>query len=148
MKLLLDTNALIDFIADRKPYASDIRKLCIASSFGDVQLWMSTQSFADAFYVLRKNAPMKNVKQALLNSLQFFIPCGTYASDLQPALESEWPDIEDYLIAHSTRHINAQFIITRDVEMMSRCPTPAMTAASFLDYLEQDHGLVYDDVPF
>lgn len=50
MKLFLDTNALIDLVARREPYVSDVGKLCIAAYFGDVQLWASTQSYADAYY--------------------------------------------------------------------------------------------------
>lgn len=148
MKLLLDTNALIDFIAPREPHASDIRRLCVASSFGDVQLWVSTQSFADAYYVLRKSASERAVKQALLSSLAFFVPCGTYAADLKGALESDWADVEDYLIAHSAKHVDAQFVITRDAAMAPLCPIPAMTAAEFLSYLEAKDGLAYDDIGF
>lgn len=145
MKLLLDTNVLIDFIADREPYAADVRTLCIASTFGDVQLWVSTQSYADAYYSLRKFAPEEEVKSALLASLEFFVPCGTHAADLRPALESEWHDIEDYLIAYSTKRMGAVSLITRDKEMARKSPVPAYTAAEFLKYLETEHGLVYGD---
>lgn len=146
MKLLLDTNALIDFLACRKPYVDAIRKLCIGSVFGDLQLWVSTQSFADAFYVLRKSKDEAAVKQAMLASLEFFLPCGTYAADLKPALESDWPDLEDYLVAHSTKHIQAEYLITRDTELIDRSPAPALDAAAFLAYWEETQRLVYDEI--
>lgn len=146
MKLLLDTNVLIDFVAEREPYAADVRKLCIASTFGDVQLWVSTQSYADAYYVLRKFASEGEVKEALLATLEFFIPCGTHAADLRPALESDWPDVEDYMIAYSTKRVGAAFLITRGEEMASKSPVPAYTAGEFLEHLEAEHGLAYEDV--
>ena len=65
MKILLDTNALIDLVAVRGPYVNDIKKLCLAAVFGDLQIWASTQSYADAYYVLRKHAPAEEVKHAL-----------------------------------------------------------------------------------
>lgn len=34
MKLFLDTNALIDLVARREPYVSDVGKLCIAEYCG------------------------------------------------------------------------------------------------------------------
>ena len=146
MKLLLDTNVLIDLLSPRSPYDSDIRKLCIASSFGDVQLWVSVQSFADAYYVLCRRASREAVKKALLSSLEFFIPCGTYASDLKPALASDWNDIEDYLIAYSSRHIEASYLITRDIELIQKSPIPAMPASEFLGLLERKFGLTYEDI--
>lgn len=146
MKLLLDTNILIDVVADRMPYAADVRKLCIAAMFGDVQLWVSTQSYADAFYVLRKKASEAEVKAALLATLDIFLPCGTHAADLRGALESDWPDVEDYLIAFSTKHIGAEAMVTRDAEMAHLSPITAMTAGEVLNALETEHGLVYDDI--
>ena len=148
MKLLLDTNILIDLVAKREPYVHSIHKLCIAKVFGDVQLWVSAQSYADAYYVLRKKASEANVKHALLSTLELFTPCGTYASDAQAALKSDWHDIEDYLIAHATKHISADAMITRDTEMIAKCPIKAMTPAEILRHLEKDKGLVYEDVEF
>lgn len=146
MKLLLDTNALVDLVAARRPYVEDIRKLCVASTFGDVQLWASTQSFMDAYYVLCRHADAGDVKRAMLASLEFLIPCGTNASDLRRALESEWNDPEDYLIAYSSKHIGADFIITRDADMIDRAPVKAMPANEFLAFMESEHGLVYDEL--
>ncbi len=147
MKLLLDTNALIDLVANRIPYAADVRKLCIAATFDDVQLWAAVQSYADAFYVLRKSAPERKVKDALLATLEFIRPCSTYAADLRPALESNWPDVEDYLVAHASKHVSAAFLVTRDADMARRSPIKALTAREFLEYLESEKGLVYDEVP-
>lgn len=147
MKILLDTNALIDLVAPRVPFDADIRKLCIASMFDDVQLWVSTQSFADAYYVLCKKANREAVKNALLKTLEFIHPCGTYGTDLRGALESDWSDVEDYLIAYSAKHIPADYLITRDKELLERSPIKAMTAHELLTFLE-DQGLVYADIEF
>lgn len=146
MKLLLDTNVLIDLTAKREPYVHDIRKLCIAKVFGDVQLWVSTQSYADAYYVLRKSASEADVKRALLSTLELLTPCGTYAPDIEAALKSDWHDIEDHLIAHASKHINADAMITRDAEMIEKCPVKAVTPAEALAYLEEREGLVYEEI--
>lgn len=145
MKILLDTNALIDLVAARKPYVNDVKRLCIAAVFGDLQIWVSTQSYADAYYVLRKHASAKEVKRALLATLDIFMACGTYAADLRGALESDWNDIEDYLIAYSSKHIPAEYLITRDEELVEKSPISAMSAQEFLAMLEHDHGLTYDE---
>lgn len=145
MKILLDTNALIDLVAVRRPYVNDIKKLCIAAVFGDLQIWASTQSYADAYYVLRKHAPAEEVKHALLATLDIFMVCGTYAADLRGALESDWSDIEDYLIAHASKHIPAKYLITRDKELVEKSPIKALSAQEFLNVLEHEYGLTYDE---
>lgn len=147
MKILLDTNALLDLVAPRPPFDADIRKLCIASVFGDVQLWVSTQSFADAYYILRKNADSAAVKGALLQTLQLVHPCGTYGADLRAALESDWSDVEDFLIASAAKRIPVDYLVTRDEELLARSPVKAITARDLLAQLEEQ-GLVYDEVEF
>ena len=147
MKLFLDTNALIDLVADHEPFSFDVQKLCVAQAFGDVQLWASTQSYADAYFVLCRTAPRKAVKEALAATLEFVLVTGTFAADLKPALESDWDDVEDYLIAYSSRRIEADFVITRDEELAGKCPVKALTAAQFLAHMEEQEGLVYDEVP-
>lgn len=81
-------------------------------------------------------------------TLELFNPCGIYAADLKPALESEWHDIEDYLIAHATEHMGAEYLITRDVEVAQRSPVRALFASGMLHVLECDYGLVFDEVSF
>lgn len=48
MKLLLDTNILLDCMMDRQPFAADARKLLILGALGEVDLWMSPSQFTDA----------------------------------------------------------------------------------------------------
>ena len=146
MKLFLDTNALIDLVARREPYVSDVGKLCIAAYFGDVQLWASTQSYADAYYVLRRAASESEVKKALGATLEFFLVSGTFAADLKPALASDWHDIEDYFIAHSASRVGADYLVTRDKELAAKSLVKAMTASEVLRYLDKERGLVYDEV--
>lgn len=145
MKVLLDTNALIDFVAPRAPFDKDIRKLCIASAFGDIQLWVSTQSYADAFYVLSRSAAGSQVKRALLSTLDIFMVCGTYAADLRSALESDWHDVEDYMISAFAKRIPADYLVTRDAEMAKKSSLDALTASELLDLLEEQYGYVYDE---
>lgn len=145
MKLLLDTNILVDLVACREPFVQAARTLCIASAFGDVQLWTSTQSFADAFYILRKGATKTEVKQALLATLEFLIPCGTYAEDLKNAFESNELDVEDYLIMASAKRIKADYFITRDADLAKKSSTKAIRPEDAVQLLA-DKGLTYDTI--
>lgn len=144
MKLLLDTNILIDLVTKRAPFGADARKLSVAALFKDVQIWVTTQSYTDAQFILGRTYDKNEVRQALLETLELLIPCSVNASDLKPALESEWEEAEDYLIAHTAKRIKADFFITRDTEISAKSPVPALTAGEFLDHLEREHGLVYE----
>lgn len=139
---------LIDFVAGRSPYNVDVQKLCTAAVFGDVQLWVSTQSYTDAYYILSRTSPEPAVRKALRSTLNRFMICGVYAEDLKPALESDWQDVEDYLIFAAAKHIAADFFITRDKEILNRLPDKAKTARDFLKWFEAEKSINYDSVPF
>ncbi len=147
MKLLLDTNALIDHIAQRQPYCNDIEELCAASYFGDVELWVPVQSFLDALYALRKRADQRTLRNAFIGSLEFFHPCGSRANDLRGALESDWPDVEDYLIACSALHVNADYLVTRNAAGFSSCKTKVISPREAAQLL-QAQGFAYETVEF
>lgn len=145
MKFLLDTNALIDHIAQRQPYCQAIEKLCIASYFGDVELWVSIQSFLDTLYTLRKMAPQQQLRNTLIGCLEFFHPCGNQAGDLLPALQSDWPDVEDYIIACNALHVDADYLITRDARGFMSSKTPVISPDKALSLLKSQ-GLHYENI--
>ena len=59
MRILLDTNVLIDLYTQREPEGDTAQKLLIMKEFGDAQLWVSAKSFTDVFYVLSKSYSSK-----------------------------------------------------------------------------------------
>ena len=145
MKLLLDTNALIDHVAQRQPYCKAIDELCVASYFGDIELWVPVQSFLDALYSLRKMTDQRTLRNAFIGCLEFFHPCGSRANDLLAALKSNWPDVEDYLIACSAIHVDADYLVTRDTAGFVSSKTKTITPDEAIKMLRKK-GFTYEEV--
>ena len=93
MKLLLDTNILIDYFARREPYFADALKLRIAQAFGDVELWACTQSYLDMLYILHGAMPRERLLSQLRASLDFVCLCTPNGGDLEACLEEPWRDV-------------------------------------------------------
>jgi predicted nucleic acid-binding protein len=148
MKLLLDTNILIDYYAQRAPFANDATRLRIAAFFGDVDLWASSQSFADVEYILSGAIPREELRQMMAHSLDFMNVCAVSADDVKASFRSGWPDLEDYLIACAALRIKADFVITRDKKGFVKSEVPALSPADLFALLEQKHGVVYEDADF
>lgn len=146
MKLLLDTNVLIDYYARRQPFFDDALKLRVAAFFGDVELWAASQSFPDVEYILQEAIPLETLRTMMSDSLSFIKVAVPSADDLAEGLRSGWPDLEDYLVARSAERIRADYLITRDSAGFARATMPVETPSGFLRLLANEHGLVYDDV--
>lgn len=146
MKLLLDTNVLIDYYAQREPFAENAILLRVAACFGDVDLWACSQSFLDVEYVLRRVIPANELRQMISNSLEFLSVCTVSASDVCEGLKSGWQDLEDFHIASAAKRIGACYVITRDFEGFAKSDVPALSPQGFFKLMQDEYGVLYDPV--
>ena len=65
MRVFIDTNVLIDFVANREGFSEDADKLFALGITGDIKLMTSALSYVTAMYVARKYE-YQDVKEALL----------------------------------------------------------------------------------
>ena len=65
MKILIDTNVLIDYLIAREPYIESAKKIMRLCADKKVQGFMAAHSIPNIFFILRKEVPINNVmKQA------------------------------------------------------------------------------------
>lgn len=146
MRLLLDTNILIDFYTQREPFGRDARKLAIMSTFGDADLWVSAKSFTDIFYVLSKDNATDDIYRAFAESYRYFQFCSVEGADVHMATDRAWPDFEDCLIAICAEKIKADYLLTRDKTGFTASTIPVASPAEFFQMIERDYNLIYDEV--
>lgn len=145
MRLLLDTNILIDYYGRREPFVDAWRQLRIMQLFGDAELWVSAKSFTDVFYVLARAVGAENLQNAFVKSFEFLNVCPISGADVQEAAKRAWPDFEDCLIDVAARSVRADAIITRDARGFARSDIPCYTLPEFFAWLKREHGLEYGE---
>ena len=145
MNLLLDTNVLIDYLGRKAPFYNPARKLVIAAFFGDVRLWTPAQSVVDAFYILERYVDTDRLQAVIIKALELISPVDLTGLDLRRAAALSWPDMEDCLIALAANKANADYLITRDVQGFDRSSVPVLTPLEWVDLIQRDHGLNYDE---
>lgn len=146
MRLFCDTNILIDYLAQRKPFFQDALKLRIAASYGDVELWACTQSFADAEYILRRAVPTSTLRNMMNECLSFLHVATPSEKALSAGLQSDWPDLEDFLIAQCAHEQGAHYLITRDVKGFAKSRIPVKTPHEFLQFAEKELCITYESI--
>ncbi len=146
MKVLLDTNVLIDYYAHREPYFQDAKRLRIMQEFGDAELWAFIQSFSDIAYILRNEAGSKELQTAFLASLSFLHVCSLDQNDLKLACQASWNDFEDCLVEQCSQKLKAEFILTRDKEGFSKSDATVLSPSEFFAMLAEEYGITYDSI--
>ena len=145
MNLLLDANVYIDYIGRKAPYFSDAQKIIMACFFGDVRLWLPSQSATDAFYVLSKYIDGVKLQKAMSKSFELIHMVSLTGEDVRGALQLGWDDLEDCLIAISAQKANADFIVTRNAGDFVRSSIPAIAPADWVKMMKDERGLAYGE---
>lgn len=147
MDLMLDTNIVLNHIANRKPFAELSRRVCLLGITGEATTYISANMITDIFYLLRKIHGSLEAQRIIEEDLDFLQVVGVSSADIAKALSMKWNDFEDCLVACCAQKIGADFIITRNSKDFARSPVTALTPEELFEELEA-RGIVYEEVDF
>ena len=136
MKLLIDTNVVLDVLCNRKDFvenSSKVFKLCETKKFDG---YLSAISVPNIAYILRKELSIEKLKSIIvkLNIIFSFIELKT--NDLILATDLDFKDYEDALQSVCAKRIKADFIITRNTKDFKNSQVKAITPEHLLDRLK------------
>jgi len=133
MKVILDTNILIDIIEKREPYFSASYQVFMKSATKEIDAIIGASSVTDIYYITLKNC--KDAKKALnyiIDLLKVVIAVDTKAVDLENAIKLDFSDFEDAVVTVTAMRENAVYIITRNTDDYIKAPIPAISPVDFL----------------
>ncbi len=115
MKLLLDTNVILDVLAKREGFydaSAAIWKLCeIKRLSGSI----SALSIANIMYILRKELSPEKIEKVVQMLGMIFEIVELGQDDLLKASSIQWTDFEDAIQYVTAIRIHAECIVTRNV---------------------------------
>ena len=132
MKLLIDTNILLDVLQNREPHvqvSSVIWKLCETEK---VTGYVSALSFTNLVYIMRKELAPKKIEE-ILHALSLIFEFVDFSvSDLSHAAELNWNDFEDAIQSVTAERIHADYIITRNIRDFTQSKVIAFTPSELI----------------
>lgn len=139
MNILIDTNIIIDYIAERKPYFEDSRLILESCKLEKINGCVSSQSIADIFYILRKSFSEKERRSILVAICKILEVESVDKNKLILALENSlFKDFEDCLQYHCAKSFRADYIITRNISDFSGSDIPCILPSDFCkEYLKE-----------
>ncbi len=126
MKVFVDTNVLIDFVADRKDFAADADRLFALGVTGRIKLMTSALSYVTAMYVAHKYN-YQNVGDSLLAISNFVEVLDLQANTVVEMLTEGWKDYEDATQNATAIKANADCIVTRNKKDFKNSTLPIYT---------------------
>ncbi|MBO4622723.1 MAG: PIN domain-containing protein [Bacilli bacterium] len=133
MKVLIDTNIVLDILLERKDYIEDSLS-CIKKAIdnGD-RLFISASSATDIYYIIRKQTGSRSIA---LDGLKKIAEIATFAEVndecIYTAFYSKLVDFEDAVVDAVATNVNADVILTRNTLDFTNSTNTIMTPFDFM----------------
>jgi predicted nucleic acid-binding protein len=130
---MLDTDVILDYLISCKPFTDTAERILRFCFDEKSKGYIAAHSITNIFYILRKRYSAAERKKLLLELCEIIEVAGIQKKQVIDALlNEEFSDIEDRLQVECAREVNADYIITRNIEDFSLSPIPAIQPADFL----------------
>lgn len=133
MKVLIDTNIILDVLCNRKDFVDDSLKIFKLCEVKKITGYISALSFANIVYIMRKELDSKMVKDTLEKLTLIFEIVDLKADDLKRASILEFKDYEDAIQSVQANRIKANYIITRNIKDYSTSKVTAIKPSELIE---------------
>lgn len=135
MKVLIDTNIIIDFALERQPFYNESEQVFLFAQQRQIEGYVSASTFGDLYYIIRKNKG-RDWTLTFLNRLASVCQVATVdEAVISMALTANFRDFED-AIQYSTTIVNQlDAIVTRDAADFPVSTTRILTPTQLIQEL-------------
>ena len=127
MRVLLDTDVLIDVALKRDPFVASAAEVLNWTEDSPGQGAVAWHSLSNIAYLVRPDA-----RPFLQNLLQFIEVATVGTREAKQALSFPMNDLEDALQAAAALAFDAHYIVTRNLNHYRNSPIPALSPGQFL----------------
>jgi predicted nucleic acid-binding protein len=136
MKVLIDTNVLLDFLLEREPFKKDAEDLFTAIDSGQIIGYVTATTLTDIFYIARKHTrSLELAREAVSSTLDTMTICPVNRNVLEAAFASGLTDFEDAVQIYSAIAQNLDTIVTRDAKGFASSTIPVSSVQELLEKL-------------
>jgi predicted nucleic acid-binding protein len=138
MRVLFDTNVLLDAVLAREPFVQDAGVLLSAVETGQVVGFVSATAITDVHYlVMRQTKSAKVAIAAVTRLLALMEVCAVDRGVLEQAIALNFPDFEDAVQVACAIGLRLDAIVTRDSSGFADSPISVFSPENLRSRLAQ-----------
>jgi predicted nucleic acid-binding protein len=137
MKILLDTNIVLDLLVQREPFCNDAKTIFELIESNEVNGYLCATSITTIYYLISKSVDKLQANEIIENLLQLFNVADVNKNILLKSLQNNGKDFEDSVIYTSAEYFNIDVIITRDKKGFKQSNIKVMQPKKFLSEYKQ-----------
>jgi len=140
-QIFIDTNVVIDFLADRSPFSEYAAILFQLAKEKKIKIFVSAISFNNTYYILRKVTSHKKAL-SLISEIEDIVGLQeTNRKILRKAIKSNFNDFEDAIQYYSALELGAiDIITTRDLKDFKKSELPVLSPETTVKLLLKENA--------
>ena len=141
MKILIDTNVIIDALTSREPFKEDAEQIFMLAANRIEDMYITASSATDIYYLVRKYLHSTEQAKSVMSKLyELFYILDVTSSECKEALLSDMNDYEDAVISCCAVHNHIDYIVTRNIKDYERSKVNAILPEQLLKMISQDNA--------
>ncbi|MDR0515047.1 MAG: PIN domain-containing protein [Coriobacteriaceae bacterium] len=133
MRLLIDTNVILDACLSREPWREAAERLIVACAEEKVTGCVTASSITDIYYILNKTLhSTEQAKQSVQKIITILDVLDVNGTDSERALDLPLSDYEDALLACCAKRHKAEYIVTRNLKHFEGSPLKVISPGDLL----------------
>jgi predicted nucleic acid-binding protein len=131
--VFVDTDIVLDLLARREPFYDVAARLFSRAETGSIFLSVSSLTFANLFYILRKQVSAKHAHDVLRNFKQLVTVLPVDDATIEQALNAGFTDFEDAIQYFSALSADCSALLTRNGRHFRKAAISIFTAEAYCD---------------
>lgn len=141
MKVLFDTNVILDVLLQRAPHVAASASLLSRAEAGEVTCYLCATTVTTLHYMTAKALGSEQACAHLRNLLALCEIAPVHRPVLEKALDAGFHDFEDAVLHEAARQVAADAIATRNLQDFKKSVLPVYTPEELLKVLAARESL-------
>lgn len=145
MRILLDTNVVLDLFLAREPFVSAASSIFSMVERSEVDGLLCATTLTTVDYLLGRSLPRSEVRTTMRRLLDLFDVAAVNRAVLEAAWASAMTDFEDAVLAEAAHYASAERIVTRNPADFGQSPVLVLDPSEFLTQFGGDGATNAED---
>lgn len=133
MKIVIDTNVILDVLCNRQDFVDDSLKVFKYCEANQITGYISALSIPNIVYIMRKELDSEKIKEILTTLTSIFTVVDLRENDLLKAADMDFSDYEDALQSVCAARAKVNYIVTRNIKDFKNSTIPAIKPSELFD---------------
>ncbi|MBN1637387.1 MAG: PIN domain-containing protein [Ignavibacteriales bacterium] len=138
MKILVDTNVVLDVMLDREPFSLPAAILLSKVESKKLVGFLGATTITTIYYIARKTVGSEQARTEIDKLFKLFEVAPIDKPILESAVKSEISDFEDAVLHEAGKNVEVDAIVTRNPKDFKKGTLPVYSSEELLKLLEKE----------